>query len=85
MKRFVFLFGLLWLLAFQGMVAAQIRNCDVNHDGEVNIADINLIIHGILANSNNAAADVNSDGEVNIADVNALKQWCFKSATHRSR
>ena len=72
MKRFVFLFGLLWLLAFQGMVAAQIRNCDVNHDGEVNIADINVIIHGILANSNNAAADVNSDGEVNIADVNAL-------------
>jgi hypothetical protein len=72
MKRFVFLFGLLWLLAFQGMVAAQIRNCDVNHDGEVNIADINVLIGNILSSTYNPQADLNEDGEVNIADVNAI-------------
>lgn len=49
---------------------------DVNHDGEVNIADINAIIDIILGGNvddqTRERADVNGDGEVNIADVNAI-------------
>ena len=49
---------------------------DVNHDGEVNIADINSIIDIILGGNPNdemlGRADVNGDGEVNIADINAV-------------
>lgn len=43
---------------------------DVNHDGEVNIADINALIDMILSGNN--FHDCNGDGEMNIADVNAL-------------
>lgn len=47
---------------------------DVNEDGEVNIADINVVINAILSdNSNhNFACDVNNDGEINIADINTI-------------
>ena len=47
---------------------------DVNHDGEINIADVNAIINAILTLTTNVNtdADVNGDGEVNIADVNAV-------------
>jgi len=49
---------------------------DVNHDGEVNVADINAIIDIILGgnvdNQTKERADVNGDGEVNIADINAI-------------
>ena len=47
-------------------------SCDVNGDGEVNIADINAVIDAILSNEGNSACDVNGDGEVNIADVNTV-------------
>ena len=50
--------------------------CDVNHDGEVNIADINAIIDIILGGNVDddifERADVNGDGEVNIADINRV-------------
>ena len=45
---------------------------DVNHDGEITIADINVIIDAILAGSYLKAADVNGDGEVTIADINVI-------------
>lgn len=49
---------------------------DVNGDGEVNIADINVIINIILGYDVDEEtfdrADVNGDGEVNIADINAI-------------
>ena len=45
---------------------------DVNHDGEVNIADVNAVIAVILMDATTPGADVNGDGEVNIADVNAV-------------
>ena len=45
---------------------------DVNGDGEVNIADVNALIGGILSENTTPPMDVNGDGEVNIADVNAL-------------
>ena len=45
---------------------------DVNHDGEVNIADVTAVIEEILSGDATSSADVNIDGEVNIADVNAV-------------
>ena len=71
MKRLVFLLGFVWVLASM-TVAAQGRDCDVNHDGEVNVADINAIVHAIFDNIEDPAADVNGDGEVSIGDINAL-------------
>ena len=71
MKRLAFFLCLLWLLGFQTAVA-QSRNYDVNHDGEVNIADVNAVIHAILSDIEDSIHDVNRDGEVNIADINAL-------------
>lgn len=45
---------------------------DVNGDGEVNIADINKVIHAILSGDSDMFYDVNGDSEVNIADVNFI-------------
>jgi hypothetical protein len=45
---------------------------DVNGDGEVNIADVNVINNAILSNTFDEACDVNNDGEVNIADINDI-------------
>ena len=47
---------------------------DVNADGEVNIADVNVVVDIILGSSTsgNRLADINQDGEINIADINAL-------------
>ena len=45
---------------------------DVNGDGEVNIADVNVIIEAILTGNSNPDADVNGDTEINIADVNSV-------------
>ena len=46
---------------------------DVNHDGEVNIADINVLVTAILSGSDvDETLDLNSDGELNIADITTL-------------
>ena len=45
---------------------------DVNGDEEVNIADINAVIDGILGADKTAVMDVNGDEEINLADVNAI-------------
>jgi len=45
---------------------------DVNHDGEVSIADINVVITSILSGDGDLSCDVNGDGEVTIADVNDI-------------
>ena len=52
--------------------------CDVNGDGEVNIADVNPVIDAILRGLNDDQFDVNGDGEVNIADVNTIIDWILK-------
>ena len=45
---------------------------DVNGDGEVNIADVNVIIDLILTDADyQANADVNGDKEIGISDINA--------------
>lgn len=49
-----------------------VGGCDVNSDGEVNIADINVVIDMILSTSLESNGDVNGDSEINIADINAL-------------
>lgn len=54
-----------------GEVEASIKG-DVNNDGEVNIADINVVIDIILTGVGTARADVNGDREVSIADINTL-------------
>lgn len=55
---------------------ALIKIGDVNGDGEVTIADANMIVNYYLGNNPEGfvieAADVNSDGEVTIADANAI-------------
>ncbi|MBR5684685.1 MAG: glycosyl hydrolase 53 family protein [Muribaculaceae bacterium] len=45
---------------------------DVNGDGEVNIADVNTLIHMILTTEDELCGDVNEDCEITIADVNML-------------
>ena len=45
---------------------------DVNHDGEVNISDVNCLIDVILDVELQPDCDVNADGEIDIADINAL-------------
>ena len=51
---------------------------DVNGDGELNIGDVNAVIHTILYGTDGTDADVNGDGEVNIADVTALIKLIFE-------
>ena len=50
---------------------------DVNGDGDVNIADVTMLISSILSNgdvmvTNQVNADVDADNDVNISDVTAL-------------
>ncbi len=52
------------------------KHGDVNHDGEVNIADANevadVIFKGISSPNATAITDVNGDGEINISDINFI-------------
>ena len=54
---------------------------DVNHDNEINIADINAAIDAILSQTTDIqtnVGDVNGDGEVNIADINTIIDLILK-------
>ncbi len=64
----------LLLLAWLSPMDAYAANLpgDVNNDGEVNIADVNMVINLIFGGGSSQSADVNNDGEVNIADINAV-------------
>jgi hypothetical protein len=48
--------------------------CDVNIDGEVNIADVNAVVDAIIGTSEQtlSTADTNGDGEINIGDINTI-------------
>lgn len=52
------------------------KNGDVNNDGEITIADINLVISIILGSKTDddtrRRADVNNDGEISVSDINAI-------------
>ncbi len=58
--------------AFRHIVEWEFNECDVNCDGEVNIADVNMIIEAILSGWTDDIYDVNYDNEINIADVNEV-------------
>jgi hypothetical protein len=49
---------------------------DVNHDGEVSIEDVSLLIDYLMTDDAAGVcltcADINGDGEVSIGDVSAL-------------
>ena len=46
---------------------------DTNGDGEVNVADVDVVIEAIGEDyETNKAADANSDGEINVADVDFI-------------
>ena len=55
---------------------------DVNADGEVNIADANILIGIVLAANSlgypTVLTDCNADGEVNIADINRIIETILK-------
>ena len=49
--------------------------CDVNRDGEVNIADVNAVINAILGGAQDAQYDVNGDDEITMADANMVVNY----------
>ena len=51
---------------------------DVNGDGEVTIADVNVVIEMILSGRTDLKGDVNGDKEITIADVNAIIEEILK-------
>ena len=60
-------------MAFAGPYRASSNiEGDVNADGEVNIADINVLIGHIMNSTYDAKGDMNHDGEINIADINVV-------------
>ena len=69
-------------LYYQNTWPEQITLGDVNLDGELNIADVNLMISLILGGDidekTRSVADVNGDDEINIADVNMLIDMIIK-------
>ena len=54
--------------------AAQLG--DVNGDGDINVADVTMLIGNVLSGTSADAsvADVNGDGDINVADVTMLIQ-----------
>ena len=58
-----------------GPVPHEFEVGDVNHDGDVNIADVTALIDhllGLASNTCEICADINGDNEINIADVTTL-------------
>lgn len=74
--RLTTLFSMILLsvaMAFAGPYRASSNiEGDVNADGEVNIADINVLIDHIMKSTYDVKGDMNHDGEINIADINEI-------------
>ena len=66
-----------------GRVQEQELAGDVNGDGEVSVADINMLVNLVLGGSADEAtmkrADVNNDREISVADINTLVELVLKS------
>lgn len=62
------------MVTLAGSAAHQYKTGDVNHDGNVNIADVTALIDHLLGSGNvcTICANVNGDESINIADVTAL-------------
>lgn len=52
---------------------------DVNGDTFINVADVTMLIRGILNSENLTSGDVDQNGTVNVADVTALIRWVLNS------
>ena len=63
---------LLTMLLLAAVLPAAAKIGDVNANGTVDVADLNLVVDHVLGISQTDAADVNSDGLVDVADVNIL-------------
>lgn len=50
----------------------HLPNPCIDEDGELNIGDLNYLIHLILSEMYDNCYDVNEDGELGLADINAL-------------
>ena len=62
-----------WDIWFDKHVDQQGVKGDANHDGNVDIADVNAAIDMMLGKtSTDMIVDMNNDGSVDIADVNAM-------------
>ena len=59
-------------LVYDSMPADEALVGDVNGDGEISIADVNVIIQAILTDVFLPAADVNHDNEITVADINTV-------------
>ena len=81
MMRLTTLFSLILLSTVMAMAAPRHYSSniegDVNADGDVNIADVNVVIDAILSSNNDTKFDVNGDGDINIADINYLLDLIF--------
>jgi glycosidase len=66
---------------YKGEPASDVLVGDVNHDGEVNIGDVTMLISIILSENADAdsVADVNCDGEINIGDLQAVIKIILKN------
>ena len=60
-----------------GGAPSPIELYDVNHDGEINVADINVLIDYILTGS--GVHDCNQDGEMTVADINVLIDYVLNN------
>lgn len=45
---------------------------DLNHDGLINVLDLQILVNTILAGNGDASADFNQDGAVNVLDLQLL-------------
>ena len=76
MRKLTTLFSLILLSAVMAWAAPHryVSNIDgdVNADGDVNLADINVLIDVIMTGENSPECDVNHDGDINLADINYL-------------
>ena len=76
MRKLTTLLTLILLSTMMGWAAPHryVSNIegDVNADGDVNIADVNVLIDAILSGEGPAECDVNHDGDISIADINYL-------------
>ena len=75
--RLTTLFSLILLSAAMALAGPRhniVSNVDgdVNADGDVTIADVNVVIDAIMGGIIDSNCDVNHDGDITIADINAL-------------
>ena len=73
------------VLGIAGVLVAATSTCDLNGDGSVNVADLQLVINEALGSAP-PVHDLNGDGRVNVADVQiavdaVLHEGCASDAS----